>query len=39
MLIGHVPKDGVDRLGFVVSFFALDHVIGGDAALGEIDVA
>ncbi len=39
VLVRHVPEDGVDGLGFVVTFFALDHVIGGDPALGEIDVA
>lgn len=39
VLVGHVAKDGVHRLSFVVTFFAFNNVIGGNPALGEIDVA
>lgn len=38
MLVCHMPKDGMDGLGFVVSLFALDHVVGGDATLGKINI-
>jgi len=38
-LFGDVAEDGVCEFGFVVAFFALANVFGGDTTFGEIDVA
>jgi hypothetical protein len=39
VLVRDVAEDTVHGLGFAVAFFALDDVVGGDAALGKVDVA
>jgi hypothetical protein len=37
--LSNVPKHAVNRLGFIVSFFALDNILRVHTALGKIDIS